>query len=236
VIRIGTAGWSLPKALAADFLGEGSHLQRYAARLNAVEINSSFYRPHRRITYKHWAASVPDGFRFAVKLPRTITHDRRFVDCEALVAQFADESGGLGDKCGPVLVQLPPSFPFAAELAGNFFAMLGRVLPGQIACEPRHPSWFDDGADGLLAAHGIARVAADPAPVPAAARPGGSLDLDYLRLHGSPEMYRSSYNATAIAAHIRAVHTASQAWVIYDNTALGAALPNALALLDLARD
>ena len=73
-IRIGTAGWSIPKEHAGAFPVEGSHLERYGAVLDAVEINSSFYRPHRRATYERWAGAVPEHFRFAVKVPRAITH------------------------------------------------------------------------------------------------------------------------------------------------------------------
>jgi uncharacterized protein YecE (DUF72 family) len=73
-VRIGTAAWSIPKKHAAPFPTAGSHLERYAAVFNAAEINSSFYRPHRAATYERWAASVPDDFRFAVKVPKAITH------------------------------------------------------------------------------------------------------------------------------------------------------------------
>ena len=72
--RIGCAGWSIHKDAAAAFPVEGSHLERYARVFPAVEINSSFYRPHKPETYARWADSVPDGFRFAVKVPRAITH------------------------------------------------------------------------------------------------------------------------------------------------------------------
>ena len=68
---IGTAGWSIPAHYAPDFAGAGTHLARYAAQMTAVEINSSFYRPHQRKTYERWAASVPEVFRFSVKLPRS---------------------------------------------------------------------------------------------------------------------------------------------------------------------
>jgi uncharacterized protein YecE (DUF72 family) len=73
-VRIGTAAWSIPREHAAPFPVAGSHLERYAAVLNAVEINSSFYRPHRTATYERWAASVPEDFHFAVKIPKAITH------------------------------------------------------------------------------------------------------------------------------------------------------------------
>ncbi|WP_174273717.1 DUF72 domain-containing protein, partial [Sphingomonas bacterium] len=189
--RTGTAGWSIPAALADRFPADGSHLERYARRLNAVEINSSFYRPHRRATYARWAASVPPGFRFAVKLPKAISHERRLEDCAELLARFAEEVDGLGEKRGPLLLQLPPSFAFAPITAERFFVLAAGCLGGAMVCEPRHPSWFTAEADALLAGHRIARVAADPALVPAAADPGGWRGLTYRRLHGSPRIYWS---------------------------------------------
>ena len=80
--RVGCAGWALPKEHAGRFPGGGTHLARYAGRLPAVEINSSFYRPHRPATYARWAASVPEDFRFAVKVPKDATHARRLVNAE----------------------------------------------------------------------------------------------------------------------------------------------------------
>ncbi len=81
-IAVGTAGWSLPKTYAPRFPEAGSHLERYGQRFPAVEINSSFYRPHRVTTYAKWAAAVPDGFRFAVKVPRSVTHERRLIGAD----------------------------------------------------------------------------------------------------------------------------------------------------------
>lgn len=231
---VGTAGWSIPAALADCFPSEGSQLERYATRLNAVEINSSFYRPHRRSTYERWAASVPAAFRFAVKLPRAITHEARLVGCEEPLSRFAEEVAGLGDRRGPVLVQLPPSLAFDAEMADGFFAGARSVLGGAIACEPRHPSWFTGEADALLGRHHVARVAADPARVPEAARPGGWRELVYARWHGSPRIYWSDYDPAAIDRHAALARSAAtESWTIYDNTAAGCALANALALTNL---
>ena len=234
-LHVGTAGWSVPGALSDRFPSEGSHLERYAGRFRAVEINSSFYRPHRRTTYARWAASVPEDFRFAVKLPKAITHERRLQDCDDLVARFAEEVDGLGAKRGPVLVQLPPSLAYPGERAETFFAALAPALGGFIACEPRHPSWFRPEADAMLVRQKIARVAADPAPVPEAARPGGWDGLAYVRLHGSPTVYWSAYDEADVADHARAAATLAESgaavWVVYDNTAAGAAADNALAFL-----
>ena len=102
-IRIGTAGWSIPKEHAAAFPVAGSHLERYGAVFNAVEINSSIYRPHRTATYERWAASVPEDFRFAIKVPKAITHERRLKDVGDLLYRFLSEAGGLGPKLGQLV-------------------------------------------------------------------------------------------------------------------------------------
>jgi len=233
-IIIGTAGWSIARQHATSFPADGSALERYAARLGGVEINSSFYRPHRAATWARWAASVPAHFRFAVKIPRTISHERRLVGCEADVARFLDESAGLGEKLAVLLLQLPPSLAYAAGPAGDFLAMLGQATAAKIVCEPRHASWFETDADRALADLDVARVAADPARVPRAAVPGGARGIDYWRLHGSPDMYRSAYGAKRLAAYAEALERARAegrtAWCVFDNTAAGAALGDALAL------
>lgn len=234
-IRVGTAGWSIPKPHAAAFDGEGSHLERYARRFGCVEINSSFYRPHRPATYARWAAAVPAGFRFAVKLPREVTHQRRLVGVTEVLDRFLGEIAGLGDRLGPVLVQLPPSLAYDPASVGAFLAALRVRFAGQVVCEPRHPSWFGDVVDGVLLAHRIARVAADPAPVPTAAVPGGWLGVTYWRLHGSPEMYYSTYSdpwLDSVAGPLcDAAAQGGEAWCIFDNTALGGATGNALDLI-----
>lgn len=238
MIRIGTAGWTIPARFRDRFSESGSSLERYAARFNVAEINSTFYRSHKPQTYARWAASVPDDFRFAVKLPKTITHERRLVDSADLLDRFLEEVSSLAPKLGPLLMQLPPSFAFDKEVAGEFLRLLRARFIGAVVCEPRHPSWFEDEASVTFSAHDIARVAADPARVPEAALPAGSMDLVYFRLHGSPQMYRSSYERSFLsdlAGQLKAGR-AADAWCIFDNTASGAALGNALELLDLVKE
>jgi uncharacterized protein YecE (DUF72 family) len=230
-LYIGTASWNIPSQHAAAFPPDGSHLARYAARLPAVEINSSFYRPHRPATYARWAATVPDGFRFAVKIPKEITHTLRLVGAEAPLSRFLGEAGQLGPKLGPLLLQLPPSLSFDVGTIEAFLALLRGRFDGAVVCEPRHPSWFDGAADALLARHGIPRVAADPPPAPGAARPGGWPGLRYWRLHGAPRMYYSPYEPerlARLAALLR--RPGAETWVIFDNTAEGAAWADALSL------
>lgn len=130
-IRIGTAAWSIPKEHAGPFPAVGSHLERYGAILNGVEINSSFYRPHRRANYKRWATLVPDDFRFAVKVPKAITHERRLKDASDLLDRFVSEVSGVGHKLGPLLVQLPPSLSFQAGIADQFLSELRDPYQGR---------------------------------------------------------------------------------------------------------
>jgi uncharacterized protein YecE (DUF72 family) len=196
-----------------------------------LEINSSFYRPHRLATYERWAATVPIDFRLAVKMPKEITHQRRLAEETEQLEQFLDEVSGLGAKLGPLLVQLPPSLAFELSVADSFFSALRSRFEGGVACEPRHETWFSDEVEQLLARHRIARVAADPAPVPEAAHPGGWDGLAYYRLHGSPKIYYSDYSEEALQAlwrEIRIRMRTSPVWCIFDNTALGAAIHNAL--------
>ena len=229
---IATAGWSIPRDVAGRFPSQGSGLQRYAARFEAAEVNSTFYRSHRSATYARWYAATPTNFRFAVKLPRAITHDARLAVTQEPLAAFRDEVAGLREKLGPLLVQLPPSLALELSAADRFFSNLREIWRGAIAFEPRHPTWFEADAEALLRDYEIGRVAADPAPHPAAGAPGGWKGLAYWRLHGCPRMYYSAYgeaDITALAFKLRQT-VSRQTWCVFDNTASGAAAANALDL------
>lgn len=234
-LLVGCAGWSLPRASADAFPAAGSHLERYAAVFPAVEINSSFYRPHKPDTYARWADSVPEAFRFAVKVPRAITHDARLVGVDAALERFQGEAGMLGERLGCLLVQLPPRFGVVDAPARAFFSQLHARFGCAIAFEARHPSWFSEPATELLADAGVARVIADPA----AGQPGPHVATDdrtvYVRLHGTPRIYYSRYPHAQVArwrARLDAdVARGRTVWCIFDNTAEGASVPNALELM-----
>lgn len=233
-IRIGCAGWAIATTQAEAFPREGSHLERYARVFDAVEINSSFHRPHRPQTYAKWAALVPPGFRFAVKMPRVISHDRRLVGCRSELQAFLEQVDELGSKLGVLLLQLPPNLAFDAATALAFFTQLRKMHDGAVACEPRHASWFSAGVDAALRRFGIARVAADPARVPRAAVPGGHHAFEYVRLHGSPRVYYDAY-ADAVLERVarrltRSSSGARERWCIFDNTAGRHATTDALKL------
>ena len=234
-IRIGRAGWSLPGMHKPHFPEEGSHLARYAEVFNGVEINSSFYRHHRERTYARWAESVPEHFRFAVKVSKEITHETR-LRLPPLLDEFLAGPLRLGEKLGPLLVQLPPSLGLELSTADAFFSELRARFEGSVVCEPRHPSWFAEVADELLTRYKVSRVAADPAPAPGAGAPAGDPSVTYVRLHGSPRMYYSSYDEAALAAWAEYLLACRGAiWCIFDNTARQAAIPNALRLMEILR-
>ena len=147
---IGCAGWGIPAAHASKFPGDATHLERYAQVFSAVEINSSFYRPHRPDTYRRWADSVPDPFRFSVKAPKAITHTKRLAGAEAELDRFLLEVGSLGKKLGFILVQLPPGLPLDENVAGAFFTGFRERHSGEIVMEPRHETWFTPAGEQLL--------------------------------------------------------------------------------------
>jgi uncharacterized protein YecE (DUF72 family) len=232
-MKIGTAGWSIPRESAEHFPSVGAALERYSVVFDVAEINSSFHRSHRHSTWERWRESVPDSFRFSVKVPKEVTHQRKLVGYSETIDRFLDEAGILGPKLAVLLVQLPPKLAFDAKIAASFFADLETRTSAMIACEPRHPSWFTEAADETLARSKVARVAADPSICPEAAVPGGWRGLCYTRLHGSPVIYRSSYEGQidTYAERLTAQsNESSEVWCIFDNTASSAAIGDALAL------
>jgi len=235
-IRIGTAGWSIPKQYAKELPYIGTHLERYSQLISCAEINSSFYRSHRLSTWEKWAESVPEDFRFSVKAPKAITHELNLVCGPEPLKTFLAEVKILATRLGPILFQLPPKAAFNLTIAEAFFTLFRDQHSGPTVLEPRHPTWFTAEANRLLEKFHIARVAADPARISAAATAGGWSQLLYCRLHGSPRMYYSAYPETylrTLAASIEQQH-AKEVWCIFDNTASGAALGNAKTLMRLA--
>jgi uncharacterized protein YecE (DUF72 family) len=140
---------------------------------------------------------------------------------------------------GPLLVQLPPSLVFQLGVSDRFLIDLRGRVEDSIVCEPRHASWFTPAAESLFYELRIARVAADPAPVPGAGEPGGWRGLTYYRLHGSPRTYYSPYSPETLAG--LAERLASDAavsietWCIFDNTAAFAATGDALTTRSLVQ-
>jgi uncharacterized protein YecE (DUF72 family) len=236
-VYVGTSGWSLARDVAPGSRPGSSGLERYAEYFNAVEVNSTFARLPRPETIERWRDSTPEAFRFAVKVPRSITHEARLAGVDGQLETFCELVSRFGPKLGPLLVQLPPSLEFEPDVAAPFLEKLARGAPAPVVLEPRHTSWFQEDVDRLLTEHRVARVAADPACCPAAARPAACPDVVYYRWHGAPRKYFSAYLPEAIAGlastllAARRTHGARrEIYCFLDNTALGAAAVNALSL------
>lgn len=235
-VYVGTSGWSLSQHVAPGSRSGLSGLERYAEYFNAVEVNSTFYRLPRRATIERWRESTPDVFRFAVKLPRSITHEAGLVGAEDETRAFCELITAFEKKLGPLLVQLPPSLELDRAVAIAFLSHLVRVTPAPVVLEPRHPTWFTPDVERLLSECGVTRAAADPPCCAAALQPGGTARPTYFRWHGSPRKYFSAYPPDAISALAQRIVAARRksarddVYCFLDNTALGAAAVNAISL------
>jgi len=238
---VGTAGWSVASRYLDAIPAGGSHLERYGRAFPVVEIDTSFYRHHQAQTYARWAQSVGRNFQFSVKTPQALTHEGELIRGKnADLNDFLQEIAGLGPKLRVLLVQLPPSLEFDGAAARRFFRRLRRGVPAATAlvCEPRHASWGTGKVDALFKDLGVARAAVDPPRWDDDARPAGDPRLAYFRMHGSPRIYYSDYDAARLGqlrqTLKQASRTSEEVWCIFDNTAHGHAIGNALALRDAA--
>ncbi|MFN8391767.1 MAG: DUF72 domain-containing protein [Bdellovibrionota bacterium] len=243
-VMVGCAGWQLPAHLRPET--EGSALSRYAQRFNCVEINSTFKSVHRPQTFERWASSVPKYFKFSVKAPKAITHDKTLVDCASELETFLRSVSLLDAHLGPLLFQFAPSFAFEFSVVDTFLSLLRKQCSQAVVFEPRHPSWGSAEADSLLSGYSVARAATDPIAIPGGGQPRGSSQFAYFRFHGSPRTYFSSYSEEFLDGLHQRLISGTQfksQWCIFDNTGAGAAAANALSLngrlndesLDLAK-
>lgn len=223
VARVGISGWRYAPWRGHFYppgLPQRAELGYAAQRLTAIEINGTFYSLQRPSSFTAWREATPDGFRFAVKGGRFITHLKRLLDADTALANFfASGLLALGGKLGPILWQLPATLPFDPDRLRDFLRQLphstaaaaelatrhdDRVAPGDAvttvdvdrpirhALEPRHPGFTDRRALDLLAEHGVAVVLADAAgDWPVIDEV--TADFCYLRLHGATELYASGY-------------------------------------------
>jgi uncharacterized protein YecE (DUF72 family) len=162
VVRVGTSGYSYPEwrgSFYPDRLPAAAMLAHYAGQLDTVELNNTFYRMPTARAIAGWDRETPEGFVFALKAPRRITHEARLRDVAEPVRFFVEVARALGAKLGPLLFQLPPNL---RKDAGRLDALLEVVPPGiRVALEVRHPSWLDEEVYGLLRARNAALCIAD---------------------------------------------------------------------------
>ena len=179
---VGTSGFSYKEwkgSFYPEDLSNDRMLAYYGERLNAVEINNTFYRMPKRTTLADWAGKVPEDFSFVLKASRKITHFKRLKDTQDELGYLVDVSSELGGRLGPMLFQLPPNLKIDVERLRDFVSLFPAGL--RAAFEFRHDSWFTDETYTVLGDAGVALVTADmgtdeSAEVVATARYG------YLRL------------------------------------------------------
>lgn len=233
-MRIGTSGWHYdhwegvfyPAGTAPD-----ARLRRYATRFDLVEVNNTFYHLPREATLRQWRDSVPDGFLFAVKASRYLTHMKKLKDPQEPLETFLSRVEVLGERLGPVLFQLPPNWKPNVE---RLRAFLER-LPGRhrYAFELRDPRWHEDAVLDALREHHAAFCIFDLAGTTSPSHV--TADLVYLRLHGPSERkYAGSYSDGALDGWAETLRgwTADghDVVVTFDNDQAGNAPENALRL------
>jgi uncharacterized protein YecE (DUF72 family) len=230
MVRIGTSGWQYKDwrgVLYPQGLAQSRWLDRYAEVFDTVELNNSFYRLPSADQFARWKAAVPPGFVLASKLSRYLTHVRRLQDPDGPVHLFVERASHLGDRLGPVVMQLPPTLPKDA-------VNLERTLRGfpkqvRVAVEFRHPSWFTDDIRVILRGHNSALVWAD--------RSGRlqnpewrTADWLYLRMHGGSGR-AGNYGDRVLGKYARSLaQVEGDAYVYFNNDMTGNAVRNALTL------
>jgi uncharacterized protein YecE (DUF72 family) len=237
-IRIGTSGWSYdhwvgpfyPRGLAAD-----ERLAFYARRFDSAEINNSFYRLPSERTLAVWRETVPDGFSFAVKTSRYITHMKKLKDPRQGLTRFLERIALLEDRLGPVLFQLPPRWHFNGERLEQFLGALGGDF--RFVFELRDRSWLNGRTLELLASSNAAFCIYEldgfltPKEITA--------DFVYVRLHGPNGPYRGDYDQQTLSGWAGAFSAWSarglDVYCYFDNDEAGYAVANALALRQMLR-
>jgi uncharacterized protein YecE (DUF72 family) len=237
VIYIGTSGWMYrdwraPDGLYPAKLPQRRWLEHYAGQFATVEINNAFYRLPERDTFRQWADRTPDDFRFAVKMSRYLTHVKRLKDPAEPVARFLDRAEPLGDKLGPVLLQLPPTLRADPEVLDATLARFPREV--RTAVEPRHDSWWTDEVRDVLTRHGTALCWADRKGRPTTPL-WETADFRYLRMHEGRARPWPGYGRAALGSWLERMAQGVPGYVFFNNDPGGAAVRDATALAAKAR-
>ncbi len=241
-LHIGTSGWSYPWQEIFYPLGMRSaeYLAYYATRFDCTEINSSFYHFTMAKTIEKWLAETPSTFRFAPKLNQEITHTRKFVDVAEPLEKFMSRFLLMGDRLGPILIQIAASFHFNEKIVQNFFQLLRKNYPQTaFVMEARHKSWFTPEALELLRAYNIGwTIATSGGRFPGLET--ATSDTVYFRLHGDEKLYDSSYSDEKLERYAFMIkdwlQDGKDIWVFFNNTMRGQAIGDSERLRQMIRD
>jgi uncharacterized protein YecE (DUF72 family) len=236
---IGCSGWSYDHwvgVLYPEGLPKTKWRDAYAAEFDTVELNASFYRWPGTKRFQRWGEVLPDGFRMATKASRWITHARRLRDPEdAWAGRLRDAWQALGDRAGPVLLQLHPEHQRDDERLGDFLSRLPDGLP--VAVELRHPSWQADEVFALLERHRAACVVMSGAHLSCLLR--ATAPFVYVRLHGPSQdhLYAGSYSDDDLGLWAERIQEwlgqGRDVWAYFNNDGAGHAVHNARRLRQL---
>ena len=233
-VRVGCSGWNYDDwrgRLYPEGLGKPRWLRRYAEVFDTVEVNSTFYRLASRDAVARWVEETPDGFLFAAKASRYLTHVRRLRDIGEGIERYYERIEPLvkASKLGPIVWQFPATFKRDDELLGT---TLGVLPPGRHCFEFRHASWFSAGVYELLGRHGAALVIGDHPKWPFQAR-RLTTDWTLVRLHHGHRGRRGNYSEAELetwARRIASWRRRAEVLVYLNNDWEGFAVENALSL------
>jgi len=244
-VLVGTSGWQYSH-WRGDFyprkVPQRQWLEYYAERFRTVENNSTFYRLPPRESFTQWRQRVPADFVMAVKASRYLTHVRRLRDPEEPARRFLDAASGLGDKLGPVLIQLPPGLAADPALLDDClgqFAASSTTASLRLVVEPRHPSWWTERTQVVLAAHNAALCWAERAGEPVTPL-WRTADWGYLRFHEGTASPWPRYDAEALRAWAERVAATwppgATVYAYFNNDQCGAAIHDAAEFTRLAAE
>jgi uncharacterized protein YecE (DUF72 family) len=233
-VHIGTSGWNYPHWQGVFYPKDcprRNWLEYYARHFDVLELNASFYRLPGGETFRKWRQRTPENFVWAVKMNRYVSHIRRLKNVEGAMGRFYDAVSALGEKLGPILIQLPPSLVYERSLLDSFLELLDPSR--RHAIEVRHASWMQKAFLDDLRRRNVAFCIADTA----GRYPGQvavTADFAYLRLHGSQKLYASLYTEEELRNWAGKIKDWScETWVFFDNDAAGHAVRNALRLREI---
>jgi uncharacterized protein YecE (DUF72 family) len=236
-VLVGTSGWQYKDwrgLLYPPGLAQNQWLRRYAEGFATVENNNAFYRLPAPELFERWRDMTPDGFVMAVKASRYLTHIKRLAEPEEPVERLMNAVRGLGDRLGPILLQLPPTLRVEQERLDRCLRAFPKGV--RVAVEPRHDTWWTGEVRGLLERHGAALCWADRLgrPITPLWRTAA---WGYVRLHEGAATPRPTYGDQALRSWVRRVGDAwpGDAYVYFNNDTGGAAVRDAIRFAGFAR-
>lgn len=240
LLTIGTSGWQYrdwKERFYPNRIPQRAWLEHYAGHFPTVEVNNTFYRLPKPETFTQWAQATPEGFRFALKASRYLTHTKRLHDPKEPVDKLMEHCAELGSRLGPILLQLPPTLKSEPERLDETLSCFPDDI--RIAVEFRHDSWFSDQVRAILLRHDAATCLADRrtevlGPL------WRTSDWGYLRLHEGAGGRHPSYCEASLLRWIERLEElfedSDTVYVYFNNDQQGAAVEDARTLRRLTRE